>query len=111
MNVILKSLLLVMNLVSWCVSKKYILKTKPKPGNETYIEMLPNDRQYDDYMANVAIQNVDVGSQVTLRCNSPKNMSACFFSKKDSNLYYKIKPKASFQKKRLQCLCDVSTFK
>ena len=111
MNVVLKTLILVINLATWCVSKKYLLKTKPKPGNRTYIEMVPNDRQYDDYMANVRIQNVDAGTPVEVRCDSPKKISACFFSKKDSNLYYKIQPKTTFQKKRLQCLCDVSSFK
>merc|ERR1711915_734721 len=61
---------------------------------------------HNDYMADIDIQSVDVGKPVELKCVSPKDFSACFFSKTDGNLYYRIRPNASFEENRIQCLCD-----
>ena len=65
------------------------------------------DEAHNDYMADIDIQSVDVGSPVELKCSSPKEFSRCIFTK-DGNLLYTIKPKVSYQNDRLQCLCDVS---
>merc|ERR1712215_651812 len=97
MNQIKRTILVLLTLVTFCFSKKFLLETELNPTwNKTYNEQIPNDRQYDDYMADVSIRNVDVGTPVELRCNSPKRFSACFFSKKGSNVYYKIQPKFQF---------------
>ena len=64
------------------------------------------DETHNDYMADLDIQSVDVGSPVELKCSSPEEFSRCIFSK-DGKLLYTVESKVSYQNDRLQCLCDV----
>ena len=103
---ILEQLALLLHLSFFAESKKFLMTTKEKSLNATKKKSM--DESQNDYMADIQIQSVDVGTPVDLKCVSPKEFSACFYSKTGDNNYYKIEPKASFQNKRLQCLCDVS---
>ena len=103
---ILEQLALLLHLSFFAESKKFLLTSKEKSLNATKKKSM--DESQNDYMADIQIQSVDVGTPVDLKCVSPKEFSACFYSKTGDNIYYKIEPKASFQNKRLQCLCDVS---
>ena len=103
---ILEQLALLLHLSFFAESKKFLLTSKEKSLNATKKKSM--DESQNDYMADIQIQSVDVGTPVDLKCVSPKEFSACFYSKTGDNNYYKIEPKASFQNKRLQCLCDVS---
>jgi len=87
------------------LAKKFLIKTK-QHMNKTEPQLV-GDEAHNDYMADIHIQSVDVGKPVTLKCNSPKEFSRCFFAK-NGQLFYKIEPKVSYQNDRLQCLCDVS---
>ena len=89
--------------------KKFLIKTGHK-SNKDRRDKLPEDL-HKDYMADIEIKTVNAGDPVELKCVSPRKISACFFSKTDENLYYKIQPKSRFQNNRLQCLCDVSLSK
>ena len=108
-------IVLVVNLIMCCGSKKYLLKTDQQLVNRTLEKK--DDNNYDDpmseanhndYMVDIEIQSVDVGQPVELKCTSPKEFSACFFSKPGGNIFYKIQPNVKFEKDRLHCLCDVS---
>ena len=103
---ILEQLALLLHLSFFAESKKFLMTTKEKSLNATKKKSM--DESQKDYMADIQIQSVDVGTPVDFKCVSPKEFSACFYSKTGDNNYYKIEPKASFQNKRLQCLCDVS---
>jgi len=107
---ILKQLASLLHLSLFVGSKKFLIKTKEKSLNATKKKSinLSYDDSQNDYMADIQIQSVDAGTPVDFKCVSPKEFSACFFSKTGDNNYYKVEPKASFQNKRLQCLCDVS---
>ena len=105
-HMILEQLALLLHLSFFAESKKFLLTSKEKSLNATQKKSM--DESQNDYMADIQIQSVDVGTPVDLKCVSPKEFSACFYSKTGDNNYYKIEPKASFQNKRLQCLCDVS---
>ena len=87
------------------LAKKFLIKTR-EHMNKTEPQLV-DDEAHNDYMADINVQSVDVGKPVTLRCNSPKEFSRCFFAK-GGKLFYKIEPKVSHQNDRLQCLCDVS---
>ena len=88
-------------------SKKFIVKTKIGFDNQT---TLTNQLKGNDYMASSSLQVVDIGSSVVMKCNSPKNIERCFFSKGDGDIIYRIRPGLTFHGGRLQCLCDVSIY-
>ena len=88
-----------------CISKLLLLNISQHATEERNV-----DKSYDDYMADIEIQSVNAGNPVELKCTSPKDISACFFSKTNEFIYYKIQPKSTFPDKRLQCLCDVSNY-
>ena len=88
------------------ITKKLLVRTVKHPP--TSADERIGDESYDDYMADAQIQTVNVGDPVDLKCNSPKEFAACFFSKTDEFINYRILPNATFPDKRLQCLCDVS---
>ena len=98
---------LVVNFILFCESKKYLLKTEKLSGNQnlnTTIRDEEFDVKHDDYMVDIDIQSVDVGQPVELKCASPKEFSACFFSKPEGHILYKIRPNFRFEGNRLQCL-------
>ena len=101
--------LIVTNLIFLCEMKMFLAQIDHYSNNNTNRKNT-NDH-HNDYMADLEIQSVDVGKPVELKCVSPKDFSRCLFSKTDGNLYYRIRPKASFEENRLQCLCDVSSSK
>ena len=99
---ILKILAFSWNLLFLSETKLSLIESKEKTFSK------PENNSYNDYMADIQIQSVDVGNPVELKCVSPKTFSSCFFSKTGENVYYKIEPKVSFQNQRFGCLCDVS---
>ena len=100
-----KSFLIMFHFLSSGFSNKFLVKTRQKL-NKTDPEIVIEET-HNDYMAELDIQSVDVGSPVELKCSSPKEFSRCFFSK-DGKVWYTVEPKVSHQNDRLQCLCDVS---
>ena len=100
-----KSFSIMSNFLLICLARKLLVKTR-QHLNKTEPKLVI-DEAHNDYMAELDIQSVDVGSPVELKCSSPKEFSRCLFSK-DGNLLYTVKPKVSYQNDRLQCLCDVS---
>ena len=102
-----KSFLVMFNFLSIGFSKKFLVKTRQKLNNTDPALVIDEPQAHNDYMAELDIQSVDVGSPVELKCSSPKEFSRCLFSK-DGNLLYTVKSKVSYHNDRLQCLCDVS---
>merc|ERR1719309_1700408 len=100
---ILKSITIILN--SYLIITKKLLVTTGKHPSISADERI-GDESYDDYMADAQIQTVNVGDPVDLKCNSPKEFAACFFSKTDEFINYRIQPNSTFPDKRLQCLCD-----
>merc|ERR1719244_2529579 len=98
------------NLSFLCFAKMLLIETSPlMPGkNESKgitgsisFDVDDDDKNVDaaanDYMADVKLKSVDVGKPVRLKCVSPQEFSACFFTKEDSLILYQVQPKAAFQ--------------
>ena len=97
---------LVLHLFALCDGKNFLIETKDEFRNHTNLSYDDKDR---DYMAELDIKSVDEGHPVELKCVSPREFSACHFSKTNENIIYRIQPKVAFQNERLLCLCDVSS--
>ena len=108
------ALMIMLNLPFLSTAKKFLIETRQKyskrPHDDTHYDYMedPISQNIANKMAIVKIRNVDVGNSVDLKCTSPKEFSTCFFSKKDGDNYYRVRPGAKFLDNRLHCLCDVS---
>ena len=89
-----KSFLIMFNFVSIGFSKKFLVKTRQKLNNTDPELVIDEPQGHNDYMAELDIQSVDVGSPVELKCSSPKEFSRCFFSK-DGKVWYTVEKKVS----------------
>ena len=96
-----------------CNTKHILIKTKPIDGVavKRFATNMSNMSTYDDagdYSANVQAQSLRVGDPFDLKCNSPKEIKGCYFSREGGNTIYRVRKGATFEQNRLQALSDVS---